>query len=100
VSAAAAEVADYRASVRGDLEGLWPSPRVAGEPDAGGVCVRAVRHTTVAQEWTEPGLLGARAALAGSTFELGVRLSIKWVIGTGTNEILRDPIARSVVSPR
>ena len=52
MSAAAAEVADHRASVRRDLD----------------------------------------------TFELGVRLSIKF--GTRTDVILEDPIARSVVSPR
>jgi alkylation response protein AidB-like acyl-CoA dehydrogenase len=45
-------------------------------------------------------LLGPRAALAGSTFESGVRLSIKSVVGGGTNDIQRNLIGRSLGLPR
>ena len=41
-----------------------------------------------------------RAALAGSTFELGLRLSVKSVVGGGTNDIQRNLIARSLGLPR
>jgi alkylation response protein AidB-like acyl-CoA dehydrogenase len=40
-------------------------------------------------------ILGTQAALAG-TFELGVRLSIKYVVGGGTNDIQRNLIARGI----
>ena len=45
-------------------------------------------------------LLGPSAALAGGTFELGVRLSIKSVVGGGTNDIQWNLIARSLGLPR
>jgi alkylation response protein AidB-like acyl-CoA dehydrogenase len=45
-------------------------------------------------------LLGPQATLAGSTFELGLRLSIKSVVGGGTNDIQRNLIARSLGLPR
>ena len=45
-------------------------------------------------------ILGPRAALAGSPFELGLRLSIKDVVGGGTNDIQRNLIARSLGLPR
>ena len=44
-------------------------------------------------------ILGTQAALAG-TFELGVRLSIKYVVGGGTNDIQRNLIARGIGLPR
>jgi alkylation response protein AidB-like acyl-CoA dehydrogenase len=40
-------------------------------------------------------ILGTKAALAG-TFELGMRLSIKYVVGGGTNDIQRNLIARDI----
>jgi alkylation response protein AidB-like acyl-CoA dehydrogenase len=44
-------------------------------------------------------ILGTQAALAG-TFELGARLSIKYVVGGGTNDIQRNLIARGIGLPR
>jgi len=44
-------------------------------------------------------ILGPQAALAG-TFELGVRLSIKYVVGGGTNDIQRNLIASDLGLPR
>jgi alkylation response protein AidB-like acyl-CoA dehydrogenase len=44
-------------------------------------------------------ILGPRAALAG-TFEFGARISIKYVVGGGTNDIQRNLIARSLGLPR
>jgi alkylation response protein AidB-like acyl-CoA dehydrogenase len=45
-------------------------------------------------------ILGPRAALAGSPFEVGVRLAIKDVVGGGTNDIQRNLIARHIGLPR
>jgi alkylation response protein AidB-like acyl-CoA dehydrogenase len=44
-------------------------------------------------------ILGPRAALAG-TFEFGARISIKYVVGGGTNDVQRNLIARSLGLPR
>jgi alkylation response protein AidB-like acyl-CoA dehydrogenase len=44
-------------------------------------------------------ILGTQAALAG-TFELGVRLSIKYAVGGGTNDIQRNLIASGLGLPR
>ena len=44
-------------------------------------------------------ILGPRAALAG-TYEFGARISIKYVVGGGTNDIQRNLIARSLGLPR
>ncbi len=45
-------------------------------------------------------ILGPRAALAGGPFEVGARLSIKDVVGGGTNDIQRNLIARHLGLPR
>jgi hypothetical protein len=49
-------------------------------------------------------ILGPRAALsagtAGGTFEHGARISIKSVVGGGTNDIQRNLIARGLGLPR
>jgi alkylation response protein AidB-like acyl-CoA dehydrogenase len=67
----AAEVADFRAALHGDLGRLWPSPRVASEPDAGGARLGAVWDAAVAQGWTALGRLGALDAALEATAELG-----------------------------
>ena len=67
----AAEVAEFRAAVHGELSRLWPSPRAVGEPDAGGARLHAVWDAAAAQEWTALGRLGALDAALAATEELG-----------------------------
>jgi alkylation response protein AidB-like acyl-CoA dehydrogenase len=65
------EVSEFRAAVRGDLARLWPSPRVAGEPQAGAESLRSVWEVAAAQEWTALGVYDALEAALAATEELG-----------------------------
>jgi alkylation response protein AidB-like acyl-CoA dehydrogenase len=65
------ESADFRAAVHGGLARVWPSPRVAGEPQAGDELLRAVWDVAVAQEWTALGGEDALDAALAATEELG-----------------------------
>src|SRR6059036_155631 len=65
------EVSEFRAAVRGDLARVWPSPRVADEPQAGAESLRSVWVVAAAQEWTALGVYDALEAALAATEELG-----------------------------
>jgi alkylation response protein AidB-like acyl-CoA dehydrogenase len=45
-------------------------------------------------------LLGPAAARAGTVFDYGLRMSVMYVVGGGTNDVLRNVLARSLGLPR
>ena len=45
-------------------------------------------------------LLGPAAAREGTVFDYGLRMSVMYVVGGGTNDILRNVVARSLGLPR
>ncbi len=65
------EVSEFQAAVRGELGRVWPSPRSAGEQEAGGRALRAVWDIAAAQEWTGLGAMGALDAALAAMHELG-----------------------------
>lgn len=71
------EISEFRAAVRGGLARVWPSPRAAGEQQAGEESLRSVWEVAAAQEWTALGAVEALEAALAAVRELG-RVACPW----------------------
>jgi alkylation response protein AidB-like acyl-CoA dehydrogenase len=65
------EVSEFRAAVRGELARVWPSPRTAGDAEAGHALLAAVWATATTLGWTELGSVQALDAAVEGIRELG-----------------------------